>query len=154
MARTWMVAYDFSEQAERALARAADDLASMGGGEILLVHVHPPLSTGFGFELSGATGFQDVDRALENETRERLGGVAKQLRASFATIEVGVHVQLGRPADTLAEIPRREGVDLIVIGSHGRRGLERFFLGSVAERVLRLAECPVLVVKAPSEATP
>ncbi len=152
MKRTWLVAYDFSEQAELALARAAQDLASMGGGELLMVHVHAPLATGFGFELGGASGFQDVDRAVENESRERLGVIARQLTASYPNVRVGVHVQLGQPADTIAELGRREGVDMIVIGSHGRRGLERFFLGSVAERVLRLAECPVLVVKSPHEA--
>jgi universal stress protein A len=154
MARSWLVAYDFSPPSERALARAVSDLASMGGGQILLLHVHAPLSTGFGFELGSVTGFQDIDRVVERESRERLEVIARTVTAAHPSIKVGLHTELGRPADAIVETAKRDEVDLIVIGSHGRRGLERFFLGSVAERVLRLAECPVMVVKSKSEAEP
>ena len=56
-------------------------------------------------------------------------------------------LRTGSPASTIAEMARQEGADLIVVGSHGRAGLDRLILGSVAERVVRLASGPVLVVK-------
>lgn len=151
MSRTWLVAHDFSEHAERSCARAVADLKAMGGGEILLVHVHSPLSTGFGFELTGSVGFGDVDRVVQEDASTRLQRIADRLGAEFPEIAFRAEVALGRPADTISEIARREDVELIVVGSHGRRGLERFFLGSVAERVLRLAGCSVLVVKIQSK---
>jgi nucleotide-binding universal stress UspA family protein len=54
----------------------------------------------------------------------------------------------GAPAREVTEIARTDGYDLIVMGSHGRRGFNRLLMGSVAEKVLRLASCPVLCVKA------
>lgn len=55
----------------------------------------------------------------------------------------------GRPADVIVDHARAVKADLIVMGSLGRTGLERLLVGSVAERVVRLAPCPVLVVRAP-----
>lgn len=59
------------------------------------------------------------------------------------------HCLTGAPADELLAFAERTGVDLIVIGSHGRTGLTRLIAGSVAEQVMRRSKCPVLVVKAP-----
>lgn len=56
-------------------------------------------------------------------------------------------VKLGRPGPTIAEYAKEHNVDLIVMPSHGHSGLQRFVLGSVAEKVLRLASCPVLVLR-------
>jgi nucleotide-binding universal stress UspA family protein len=57
--------------------------------------------------------------------------------------------------DEILALAAEEGCDLIVIGTHGRGGLSRFFLGSVADRVVRLATCPVMTVRlAPGEARP
>lgn len=60
---------------------------------------------------------------------------------------IKVEVVFGSPGECIAECARRVGAELIVMPSHGRRGLSRWLLGSVAERVLRLAPCPVLVLK-------
>jgi nucleotide-binding universal stress UspA family protein len=60
-------------------------------------------------------------------------------------------VRAGKPAETITEFAREHDCELIVIPSHGRTGMERFFLGSVAERVVRLAPCPVLVLRAEHE---
>lgn len=153
MSRKWLVAHDFSDQAKLALERAAEQLAALGaGGELFIVHIHAPLMTGFGIDLGATTAFQDADRALDNEARVRLDEVARDIRERYPTLAVTIGVETGQPADLLVEVARREAADQIVLGSHGRRGLERFFLGSVAERVLRLSDRTVLIVKTPTEA--
>lgn len=55
--------------------------------------------------------------------------------------------QAGKPAEAIIETAKEQNADLIVVGSHGRAGVERFLMGSVAERVIVLSACPVLVVK-------
>jgi len=154
MQHTWLVAHDFSEEAKRALERAAEQLTALGGGELLLVHVHAPLSTGFGIDIGATTAFTDVDHALDVEARAQLDKIVEAFAPRFPTLTVRALVESGHPAELLVEVARREAVEQIVLGSHGRRGLERFFLGSVAERVLRLADRPVLVVKSPPESHP
>jgi nucleotide-binding universal stress UspA family protein len=69
------------------------------------------------------------------------------MHARFPTLTYRTLIESGYPPDHIVAIASREAVDQIVIGSHGRRGLQRFFLGSVAERVLRIADRPVLIVK-------
>ena len=59
----------------------------------------------------------------------------------------GVDVAAGPPAETIVHVARERGADLIVMGTHGRTGLSHMLLGSVAEKVVRLAPCPVLTVK-------
>jgi nucleotide-binding universal stress UspA family protein len=62
-------------------------------------------------------------------------------------VETQAFVMSGKPADTIIEIARDKAADLLVVGSHGRTGLDRLLMGSVAERVIVLASCAVLVVK-------
>jgi nucleotide-binding universal stress UspA family protein len=147
----WLVAHDFSEEAGNALKRAAEQLTALGGGELILAHVHAPLSTGFGIDLGATTAFHDVDRALDAEARARLTALGEAISPLYPKLTVRCVVETGHPAEHLVELAHRESVDQIVLGSHGRRGLQRFFLGSVAERVLRLADRPVLVVKSSIE---
>lgn len=151
MDRKWLVAFDFSEQSEKALERACEQLSALGGGELVIAHVHAPLSTGFGIDLGATTAFHDVDVSLDAEARGRLDDVVKAIAPRYPRLTLTPVVETGHPAEHLVELSRREGVEQLVLGSHGRRGLERFFLGSVAERVLRLADRPVLVVKSQPE---
>jgi nucleotide-binding universal stress UspA family protein len=58
-----------------------------------------------------------------------------------------VEVAVGPPADTIVRVAQERGADLIVMSTHGRTGLQHVFLGSVAEKVVRLATCPVMTVK-------
>jgi nucleotide-binding universal stress UspA family protein len=62
-------------------------------------------------------------------------------------VDVQAFVMSGKPADAIIEIARDKVADLIVLGSHGRTGIERLLMGGVTERVIVLASCPVLVVK-------
>jgi len=146
--RTWVVAYDFSEQARAALARAEEQLTALGGGRLVLVHAHTPLMDTIGLDLG--TMAPALVSATETVVAESERLLNEQPVADDPRIVVERRVITGRPADTVCDIAKELGADQIVVGSHGRRGLERLLLGSVAERIIRLAECPVLVVKGPS----
>lgn len=68
-------------------------------------------------------------------------------RGNTTAIRVSRHTAIGRPFEVIVRFAKEHQIDLIVIGSHGRRGLSHLLLGSVAERVVRLAGCPVLTVR-------
>ncbi len=148
MTRKWLVAYDFSKQAEAALEMAADLLRA--GGEILLLHVHRPLSTAFGAEFAALSpAFKDVDTPISRAARTRLEEAAEAVRARHPEIVIRTLVAAGYPPEHIVMVAEEEDVDRIIVGSHGRRGLRRVFLGSVAERVVREADRTVTVVKGP-----
>lgn len=84
------------------------------------------------------------------DTAARVQRVALALRERLAGVEhadVRIDVLVGDPGHEIADFAAREHVDLIVIPSHGRTGLTRLLIGSVAERVVRLSHCPVLVLR-------
>ena len=102
--------------------------------------------------MAGGWGVDSGDMAftlerMEQESRESLD---KLLTAEErATLHLESHVGFGSPADQIVDYAEKQGIDLIVMGTHGRGGLEKMWLGSVTEKVLRKAHCPVLVVRHP-----
>ena len=86
-----------------------------------------------------------ASRDIESEARQRLEEVAKPLRE--LGLDVDVLAREGYPPEIIDEEARRIDADLIAMGTHGRSGLKRLFLGSTAERVLPAAPCPVLTVR-------
>lgn len=144
MSRTWIVAYDFAEQSRTALARAASLLSALGGGTLVVAHVE-----GYGLDAAGVDlamgGGAEVLIAQEEACRAQLERDLANVDAPGVAL-VG-EVVLGTPAEHIAELAAARKAEMIVIGSHGRRGLERMLLGSVAEVTVRLAPCDVLVVK-------
>lgn len=150
--RTWLVAFDFSDQSRLALRLAMKHLAALGGGTLTLLHVQPAVPDGVAIDMGGMTPVimpTDTDASASAE-RALAEHVAAQRPPEGVMLTQRVTV--GRPADTIVEVAAEIGAELIVIGSHGRRGLERMLLGSVAERVLRLSERSVLIVKEPDQA--
>jgi nucleotide-binding universal stress UspA family protein len=134
---------DFSESSYEAL-KAADELALHFSAELYLVHVVAPVPiaeapTSFNVPSYQQELTQSAERSLQEVIEQR---VAKEL-------EVRPIVALGYAADEIARIAEAEQVDLIVTATHGTTGWRRFIFGSVAERVVRLASCPVLTVQAP-----
>lgn len=86
---------------------------------------------------------------------ERIRHALEQMSDVLSDNEFGkvcMDVRIGDPGNVVTERASELNADLIIVGSHGRTGLTRFVLGSVAERVTRLAHCPVLVVKLPAQA--
>jgi universal stress protein A len=97
---------------------------------------------------------QDVTDAVAVDLRER-GRVALQefLPSALRGHELALRVEVDHPFQEILDTARREHVDLIVMGTHGRTGLTHVVMGSVAERVIRLAPCPVMVVRSQGQET-
>jgi universal stress protein A len=140
--RSILVPLDFSDSSEKALAYAVA-LASQFGARLTLLHVVEPAATP-----DFAKSFplvMDNDR-ITAECKDRLERLTEELAVLPKIIEKRL-VRYGRSFQEIAEAARTLKVDLIVISTHGYTGLKHAFLGSTTERVVRLAPCPVLVVR-------
>jgi len=134
---------DFSEYATKAEAVAVD-LVGKVGGELVLLHVLVEALL-FG---EGRLRREQVRKFYEAQrkwTEETLGVRAADLRQRG--IKASWRMQIGVPFEEIVRVAQEEHADMIVMGTHGRSGLNRVLLGSVAERVVRLAPCPVLTVR-------
>lgn len=146
-----LVPMDFSPHADRAFGYATA-LARRLGAELLLVHVvEDPYA-------SGAWGAEGYVPNVAELLQELIAGTERQLATLKETeaaqgLAVKTAVVTGRPAQSIIERAASEGCDLIVMGTHGRTGLSHAVMGSVAERVLRKASCPVLTVRAKAGAS-
>ncbi len=141
------VGIDFSAESEVALRRAMD-VSRHTGAEIVMVHtgvVHEPID-----ELAGPAPQQleAYEQLLAESLREDRGRI-EALRERYAGqgVQLSHLVVNGFPDTALVETAKGLGAQMLVIGTHGRTGLRRFLLGSVAERVVRLASMPVLVAR-------
>jgi len=138
-----LVPVDFSDFSHRSLRKAAI-LARESGATLHLLHVvdaplHPT------FYATGVKGPLDVDPELHERCRLELVRLAAEEAPDVAT---ELYVDQGRPADVICRFADRGLVDLVFIATHGLTGLRRFLMGSVTEKVVRHAPCPVFVVKA------
>jgi universal stress protein A len=149
--RKILVPVDFSVQSERALSTAVM-LARSYDARLTIVHVYEPIALALpqGYELLGEAQLQRLFDELQRSLAEQ-----KKLAQSEGGPALPVEAQLlhGFAASEVCNLAERDGFDLIVMGTHGRRGLSHALLGSVAERVVRLAPCAVLTVRAPKSAT-
>ena len=141
--RKIMVPVDFSSTSNKAFIFARE-MVDCWEGQIHLVHI---LDTDF---LSGAVHItiEPLDESVakwRKRVEEKLKSVYHNEDGSRLTGEI--HIREGKPHEEILKLAKELDVDMIVIGSHGRTGLERAIFGSVAERVTRLADVPVLVIK-------
>ncbi|TKX74832.1 universal stress protein [Halorubrum sp. GN11_10-6_MGM] len=90
--------------------------------------------------------------ALADRGAEIVEAAAARLRDGESAPEVHTAVETGTPHSAILEYADANGVDLVVMGTHGRTGVERYLLGSVAEKVVRLSDVPVLTVRADEDA--
>ena len=142
--RTILVPIDFSSHASAVLEWAAH-LAKEHGSKLVLLHAyHLPVDFQ---QLEGAYLPPDFWNQVKGDAAENLDKAAKPLRDRGLTVETVVRE--GYPATAIEEEARDRGVDLVVIGTKGHSGLKHLLLGSVAERVVQKAPCPVLAVKTP-----
>jgi universal stress protein A len=136
-----LVPFDFSDGARRALAHAVASARAFNARLTLLHVVHLPyLGTGFG----PGEGLA-LEARLVEEMSSQLGVIADEVRAQG--VAANAVVRVGHPSSEVVEAARRDDIDFIVMGTHGRTGLMHVLLGSVAERVVRHAPCPVTVVR-------
>ncbi len=140
-----LVATDFGEASDAAL-RYGRSLANAFGATLHLLHVTPDVfltATVEGYVGLAPDVQEDIQRAARQQTEALLTDDDRRLLNAEA-----VTITSERTAPTIVEYARANNCDLIVLGTHGRRALARLAMGSVAERVVRTAPCPVLTVHA------
>ncbi len=146
-----MTCVDFSHDISPKVLAVAGELAQLMKAKILLTYVverDVPLLISEGIVLPQVEleKFEEMYQILEEKSREKVESMAQELAEEWQ-VEVKPVVLVGEPFDMILEKGEEEGVDLIVVGSHGKKGIERILLGSVSEKVARKAKCSVLVVR-------
>jgi nucleotide-binding universal stress UspA family protein len=135
IAKKIMIGYDGSDVARRALERAVE--LGGAGSTLIVVHVSLPL---YRHTFSAMPDVEAVERG-----KQLLGDAQTYLAEQ--SVQVRTLEQVGEPADALIEAAKGESADLLVVGRRDRHGLGHFALGSVSSKVVRDADCDVLVVR-------
>lgn len=138
-----VVGIDYSPHSERALSAAFEQASKHAVAELHVAHVSPPSSDGEGAFL--ATGPLSLNE-LKDQLVTYLSSFVLKLDAPDAKVRVISHVLVDTPMLGLTSLASALEADVIVVGTHGRNGVARWLLGSVAEGVVRQATCPVLVI--------
>ena len=139
---------DFSEPAYEGL-KIASELATQFSAEMLLVHVVAPLPTMYGGVAPTGYHIPSVMEEMQESAKNSLDEIRREKLP--AEIQARTFVILGRPAHEIVQLAAQENADLIVIATHGESGWHRFVFGSVAEKVVRHADCPVLTIRASNQ---
>ena len=143
--RRILYATDFSKASARALDEAVS-LAKQNHAELLVVHVIEPAGQyAAGEDFGGAELYMKLEEAAEQDAQrsmQKLMGKLKQARVNAKSL-----LLKGLAPEQIVKAARSRKANLIVIGTHGRTGLSKFFMGSIAGRVVALASCPVVTVR-------
>lgn len=137
-----LVAYDESSQAHAALERAFETYPQ---SDIVVIHVTDPREGIYPDQMAGGYYAEEAFEQAKEAAKELLQGaedIAKEYDQVITTAS-----EVGRPAPVIVEYAEEHDIDHIVIGSHGRRGLSRFLLGSIAESVVRRSPVSVTVIR-------
>ncbi len=145
-----VVGYDYSQTADLAVKKAFDLAAKENRAEVHVATVVVQMGEFVGAGVTGVAAsptipLEDAYEALEARIGKLMSEWQAETNATFSRLVV--HVRSEVPAAELTQLAADLEADLLVVGTHGRRGLRRLLLGSVAEGVVRLAHCPVLVVR-------
>jgi nucleotide-binding universal stress UspA family protein len=142
----YLVPVDFSKTSEAALSHAIR-LARENKGKLVLLHVISDSGLLYaGPDAGAAQLYVDYQKALEENARRQMDQLLRRRRLTRGGHRA-VLIRGGSPARAISEQARTHRASMIVMGSHGRTGVQRLVLGSVAEQTLRYAVCPVLIVK-------
>lgn len=137
-----LCAVDFSENSPL-VAGYAQGLAERLGAQILVLYVAPSLNQYVGFHVPPTS--------IENFVGEIVTGAEKTMETfiqeNFSGVAVAGRVATGYAAEEIIALADAEGADMIVMGTHGRAGIDRILFGSVAEKVVKSAKCPVLTIR-------
>ena len=147
-----MVPLDGSELAECVLPHVETIANSLSAKQVILVRVVNPIRLPASVPAAGDFGFREQDRLqLEEHRQSSAEAYLKEVDAQLkiANTHISHAVVEGKVADSLADYAVKNGVDLIVMASHGRSGVSRWIMGSVAEKMVRSSCVPVLMVRAP-----
>jgi nucleotide-binding universal stress UspA family protein len=139
-----LVPIDFSNYSEKALAYASE-IAQSYNAQLQVLHIieetmHPA------FSVTGKSSIFDLVPDIKDDSRKR----AEKILSNFVSdrVKSKIFIQGGRAANDIIKFAKENSTDLIVIATHGLTGLEHMLLGSVTEKVVRMAHCPVFTVKA------
>ncbi|NJB68199.1 nucleotide-binding universal stress UspA family protein [Desulfobaculum xiamenense] len=137
-----LCAVDFSDYSP-SVASYAQALAKCMNAEIIVLYVAPSLNQYVGFHVPPSS--------IENFVGEIVSGAEMTMDTfideNFTDVSVTGRVATGYAAEEILETAHNEKVDMIVIGTHGRKGIDRILFGSVAEKVVKGSACPVLTIR-------
>ena len=137
-----LCAVDFSE-ASNEVADYTATLARAMSAEVLVLYVAPSLSQYVGFHVPPSS--------IENFVKDIVAGADESMKnfldTHFAGLTIKGEVATGYAAEEIIQVAEEEKADLIVMGTHGRKGIDRILFGSVAEKVVKTAKCPVLTIR-------
>lgn len=143
-----LLAIDGSEISKEAVARVPD-LVRLDGSEIILLTIspNPVMPDMTGFMAPPYIDYNLLSQQVKAEAESTLAEAADVLRGRG--LEPKTVFLQGDPGEEILEVIRNHGIDLVVVGSHGRTGFKKFLLGSVSAKIVNEAPCPVLVIKNP-----
>jgi nucleotide-binding universal stress UspA family protein len=143
-----VVGIDFSDAGDLALSQAFAMVNRTPGAEPHVVYVGTAYGPMVRMDLPNETVTLGIEEASER-LRHHVEGVLAAFRVERSTrfARVVTHVRVGSPAREIAQLAADLDAELVIVGTHGRRGVKQLLLGSVAEAVMRSARCPVLVVR-------
>lgn len=142
-----LIATDYSEQATDAIGHGLA-IAHSSGAQLHLVHVLPALPLVPPYPVGTASLYEDQTREIAAAAKQQLARVVKNLPGE--ELDLTHELVIDMPAPGILATAESLGVDLIVLGTHGRKGVSQFLMGSVAQKVAQRAHCDVLVTRGPA----
>jgi nucleotide-binding universal stress UspA family protein len=137
-------ATDFSKASARALQEAIK-LAKDNGAQLLVVHVIEPTPYVAGGEFGGAEIYTKLEDMARHNAQSSMSKLMQRLKKS--KIKAESLLLRGLSHEQIVKAAKNKRADMIIIGTHGRTGLSKLFMGSVAGKVIALANCPVMTVR-------
>jgi universal stress protein A len=152
-----LVPLDFSPTSLAAVETALE-LAARFDASLELVHVWepPPIYGPDALVAGGMSLYMELEEHRRRAAKKEMENLVARLEQRGLR-GIRTHVERGPPAPVILDVATKGGFDLVVMGTHGRTGVSRFFMGSVAEKVVRLSPIPVLTVRhrdVPAEISP
>jgi len=146
MKRTRKILYatDYSKASNRAFEEAVR-IAKQNNAELLVLHVLEPIPYAAGEEFGGAELYMRLEDATKREAQSSMANLMSRLQKN--KIKAKSLLLRGSAYDQIVKAAKSNRADMIVIGTHGRTGLSKPFMGSVATKVVSTATCPVLTVR-------
>ncbi|HEY9166233.1 MAG TPA: universal stress protein [Candidatus Kryptonia bacterium] len=138
-----LVPQDFSDYSLHAL-RYAITLADLFKSELLVLHIVEPIVYPADFSF-GQVSIPAMEEEIRKHSEEQLAELVE--REIPAGVKSSSMIRIGKPFIEIVEVARSENIDLIVISSHGRTGMDHVLFGSTADKVVRKAPCPVLTIR-------
>lgn len=145
--RAAVVGVDFGASGDDAMVEGLRFLEQSPENTLHLLHVLDPDDVIDAADKPALMTQEEVVERAPTLMRERIEQLAALHVLPCARERIFAHARIGKAADTILQVAVDYDADLIIVGTHGRRGIDRLVLGSVAERLVRVARCPVLVAR-------